>query len=198
MLRTRLDCFSGAEARADAAASMEIGEAKPIRSSEVGSAATTHCLYEVFSTPYTDEEVARGVRAKQSICKGVVVEVAHCIRIPKQEYEDHLRYSVLEHYLYVGRNGCMLMALGVGSLFNHSKQPNLYFAIDHDHLVIRYEAARNIAAHEELTICYGSESKLWFEDRSVNTLQNSSSMVHEYMDDETSFLAGLQLDNGNE
>lgn len=90
------------------------------------------------------------------------------------------------------------MALGVGSLFNHSKQPNLYFAIDHDHLVIRYEAARNIAAHEELTICYGSESKLWFEDRSVNTLQNSSSMVHEYMDDETSFLAGLQLDNGNE
>ncbi|XP_073389280.1 uncharacterized protein [Physcomitrium patens] len=152
MLRTRLDCFSGAEARADAAASMEIGEAKPIRSSEVGSAATPHCLYEVFSTPYTDEEVARGVRAKQSICKGVVVEVAHCIRIPKQEYEDHLRY----------------------------------------------EAARNIAAHEELTICYGSESKLWFEDRSVNTLQNSSSMVHEYMDDETSFLAGLQLDNGNE
>ncbi|XP_024372886.1 uncharacterized protein [Physcomitrium patens] len=136
MLRTRLDCFSGAEARADAAASMEIGEAKPIRSSEVGSAATPHCLYEVFSTPYTDEEVARGVRAKQSICKGVVVEVAHCIRIPKQEYEDHLRYSVLEHYLYVGRNGCMLMALGVGSLFNHSKQPNLYFAIDHDHLVI--------------------------------------------------------------
>lgn len=126
------------------------------------------------------------------------MEVAHCIRIPKQEYEDHLRYSVLEHYLYVGRNGCMLMALGVGSLFNHSKQPNLYFAIDHDHLVIRYEAARNIAAHEELTICYGSESKLWFEDRSVNTLQNSSSMVHEYMDDETSFLAGLQLDNGNE
>lgn len=62
MLRTRLDCFSGAEARADAAASMEIGEAKPIRSSEVGSAATPHCLYEVFSTPYTDEEVARGER----------------------------------------------------------------------------------------------------------------------------------------
>lgn len=101
---------------------------------------------------------------------------------------------MLEHYLYVGRNGDMLMALGVGSLFNHSQQPNLNYSIDHDQLVIRYRAARAIAAHEELTITYGSSSKLWFEDKSVDATKNN--MLHEYMDDENAFLGGLQVDDG--
>jgi tRNA-specific adenosine deaminase 3 len=101
---------------------------------------------------------------------------------------------VLEHYLYVGRDGGMLLALGVGSLFNHSQQPNLNYTVDHDQLVIRYRAARAIAAHEELTITYGSSSKLWFEDKSVQS--SRVSMMHEDLDDETGFLGGFQLDNG--
>lgn len=108
------------------------------------------------------------------------------------------RYSVFEYYFYVGRNGCMFMVLGVGLFFNYSKQFNFYFVIDYDYFVIRYEVVWNIVVYEELIICYGSESKFWFEDRSVNILQNSSSMVYEYMDDEILFFVGLQLDNGNE
>lgn len=104
---------------------------------------------------------------------------------------------MLEHYLYVGRDGGMLLALGVGSLFNHSQQPNLNYTIDHDQLVIRFRAARAIAANEELTITYGSSSKLWFEDRSVDSLESSRiSMVHEHVDDESGFLGGFQFDNG--
>ncbi|KAG0580211.1 hypothetical protein KC19_4G156800 [Ceratodon purpureus] len=155
-------------------------------------------LYEVFCTPYTTEEVARGVRAKQNIARGVLVEVAHCIRIPREEYVHHLRYSVLEHYLYVGRDGGMLMALGVGSLFNHSQQPNLNYTVDHDQLIISYRAARDIAAQEELTITYGSSSKLWFVDRSMDSVESSRiSMLHEDLDDEAGFLGAFQLDNGS-
>jgi len=91
----------------------------------------------------------------------------------------------------------MLMALGVGSLFNHSQQPNLNYTIDHDQLVIKYRAARAIAPQEELTITYGSSSKLWFEDKSVDSTESSRpSMLHDYLDDENAFLGGLQVDNG--
>jgi len=150
-------------------------------------------VYEVFSTAYGNGEVSRGIRAKQSISRGVLVEVAHCIQISKYEYEHHLRHSVLENYLFVGRNGGMLLALGAASLFNHSKQPNLNYTIDHEQLVIRFRAARDIAPNGELTITYGSDSKLWFKDMSVISAESSVSMLHDYLDDETLFLASLQI-----
>lgn len=88
------------------------------------------------------------------------------------------------------------MALGVGSLFNHSQQPNLNYTIDHDQLVIEYRAARVIAPQEELTITYGSSSKLWFVDKSVASTDSSRpSMLHEHLDDENAFLGCLQIDN---
>jgi len=91
----------------------------------------------------------------------------------------------------------MLLSLGVGSLFNHSQHPNLNYTVDHDQLIIRYRAARAIAAQEELTITYGSSSKLWFEDKSVDSTESSrTSMLHDYLDDENAFLGVLQVDNG--
>lgn len=85
------------------------------------------------------------------------------------------------------------MALGAASLFNHSKQPNLNYTVDHEQLVIRFRAARDIAPNEELTITYGSDSKLWFKDMSVISATSSVNMLHEYLDDESSFLASLQI-----
>ena len=105
----------------------------------------------------------------------------------------YCRHSVLEYYLFVGRNGSMLLALGAASLFNHSKQPNLNYTVDHEQLVIRFRAARDIAPNEELTITYGSDSKLWFKDMSVISATSSVNMLHEYLDDESSFLASLQI-----
>ena len=91
----------------------------------------------------------------------------------------------------------MLLALGVGSLFNHSQTPNLDYRIDHDALVIKYFAARNIAPDEELTIFYGG--KIWFEDAkgtsSAKQLKGLSSIstAHDHMDDEEAFLGQLTL-----
>ena len=89
----------------------------------------------------------------------------------------------------------MLLALGVGSLFNHSKHPNLDYRIDNDNLVINYFAARHVCPAEELTIFYGN--KLWFDDTSAATQASTDSVhantLHEHMDNEDTFLGSMTL-----
>lgn len=53
------------------------------------------------------------------------------------------RHTVLEHYLFKFR-GEMLLCLGVGSLFNHSRTPSLDYRIDREELIIRFYAARDV------------------------------------------------------
>ncbi len=50
---------------------------------------------------------------------------------------------MLEHYLFSSR-GEYFLALGVGSLFNHSCRPCLDYRVLRDQLVITYTAARDI------------------------------------------------------
>ena len=49
----------------------------------------------------------------------------------------------------------------LGSLFNHSQQPNVSYTIDPTTDSIRYTTSRRILPDEELCIFYGH--KLWFE-----------------------------------
>ena len=91
----------------------------------------------------------------------------------------------------------MLLALGVGSLFNHSRRPNLNYRIDSKNLLIKYIAMRNIGADEELTIYYGD--KLWFTDNaSTVPLPETSGITdsstnHDHMDDEHAFLSSMTI-----
>ena len=54
-----------------------------------------------------------------------------------------------------------------GSLFNHSRTPNVSYTLDHETESIRYTTARAITKDEELRIFYGH--KLWFEDADGGT-----------------------------
>ena len=54
-----------------------------------------------------------------------------------------VRHTILEHYLFSCK-GEYLLALGVGSLFNHSYRPCLDFRILRNQLIITYTAARDI------------------------------------------------------
>jgi hypothetical protein len=40
------------------------------------------------------------------------------------------RHTVLEHYLFHTRSGDMLLALGIGSIFNHARKPNVDYRVD--------------------------------------------------------------------
>lgn len=89
----------------------------------------------------------------------------------------------------------MLLALGVGSLFNHSQHPNLDYRIDDQNQLIRYIAACDIKAEEELTIFYGDN--LWFTDSAsrvgTSTGIQDDSMTHDHMDDEQAFLRNMTV-----
>ena len=57
------------------------------------------------------------------------------------------------------------LALGLGSMFNHKRDPNIAWERDIPMESIRYFALRDIEEREELCISYGP--KLWFKDVDV-------------------------------
>jgi SET domain-containing protein len=54
------------------------------------------------------------------------------------------------------------LALGLGSMFNHHRIPNIAWERSLSTESIRYFTLREVSADEELCISYGP--KLWFED----------------------------------
>ena len=67
----------------------------------------------------------RGLFATKDLAPGTLIEVAPAIVMPAAQYEAHGRHTILSDYAFKGRDGSFLLALGVGSLFNHSRRPNV-------------------------------------------------------------------------
>jgi SET domain-containing protein len=123
------------------------------------------------SSPYLEMRDSpgrgRGVFAARAIPSRTQVTVSPVLVLPHAEYEQHGRHTVLGHYAFTWRDAqppSMALALGLGSIFNHAAEPNTGWQCDLQGLAIRYIALRDIAAGEELFICYGGAGKLWFED----------------------------------
>ena len=126
---------------------------------------------------------------------GALLHVAPTIVVSLAEYEQHMKYTILEHYLFKDkRSGNMLLALGHGSLFNHSKYPNVDYRIAPDGSCIRYYASsyRPILNGDELCISYGSD--LWFDDASDGESGAKSEDGEAEVDAVSSFLTRIQLD----
>ena len=65
-------------------------------------------------------------------------------------------------FVWPDRSGKMALALGLGSIFNHSINPNVNFKINTENLTIEYTTIKDIEVDDELCISYGPQSKLWF------------------------------------
>lgn len=122
----------------------------------------------------------RCVFASQPIRRGELIEIAPCLRFPRAQYEAlRLAQTPLEHYVFVERGTRdLLLALGIGSLFNHSETPNVDYRVDPPIIPgsaeiegirhadpqgrVTFRCARPVAAGEELCIYYGPD--LWFEE----------------------------------
>jgi tRNA-specific adenosine deaminase 3 len=85
----------------------------------------------------------------------------------------------------------MALALGLGSLFNHSSHPNVTYVIDPVDECIRYTSTRTVNPEEELCIFYGH--KLWFDP--VDTVENSKPQVCLDQSDQSEFLDILAIDS---
>jgi uncharacterized protein len=106
----------------------------------------------------------RGVFAVRRFRKGELVERCPILRVSARD-RALLDRTGLRGYVYRRRRGAGAIALGLGSLYNHSAEPNAEYELDLDDETFVFRARRAIAAGEEITISYGEEPDLWFAAR---------------------------------
>ena len=109
----------------------------------------------------------RGVHTTELIRKGSVIEV--CPVIVLNELETQLvDKTILYDYYFVWDIEAkeIAMALGYGSLYNHSSEPNAEFTIYADSREIQFIALRDIEPGSEINISYIPKEdqvhELWF------------------------------------
>lgn len=109
----------------------------------------------------------RGVFATKPIEEGVCFECSPIIEIPMKEISQ-IRRTVIGNYYFKWFNHNIggAIALGFGSLYNHSYKPNANFSINFEKNTIDFYSLRLISQGEEITINYKgspeSKEKLWF------------------------------------
>lgn len=109
----------------------------------------------------------RGVFANRPIRKGTIIETVPVVIIPVQEIYTDSVSTLLADYVFNWGKGEVAVALGYGSIYNHSYQPNASYAAK-GRETQAYVALRNIKKDEEITVNYNGtptdSSKLWFEE----------------------------------
>lgn len=112
-------------------------------------------------------ERGRGVFTAVSISPEDVIEICPVIFIPKQEV-DLIHKTVLHDYYFIwpDEEAGACIALGFGSLYNHSKQPNAAVRFDLGAMTMTILCVKDIGQGDEITIDYQGGLKdapdLWF------------------------------------
>jgi uncharacterized protein len=105
----------------------------------------------------------RGVFARRRIRKGEIIERVPVIVLPAEESESG---PVLSNYCFAWGKGTVALALGYGSLYNHSYRPNARYD-DVGPRTKEFTALRDIEPGEEITVNYNgkprSRASVWFE-----------------------------------
>ncbi|MBS4214209.1 MULTISPECIES: SET domain-containing protein [Neobacillus] len=110
----------------------------------------------------------RGVFATRDIQSGELIHEAPVIVSPKRDYK-YLKKTIMMEYVFwwdQANDECAL-ALGYGSLFNHSYTPNALHEHNFANRTIDFYAHTDIKAGEEILINYNGEpdddEPLWFD-----------------------------------
>jgi len=95
----------------------------------------------------------RGVFARKAIRKGTIIEHAPMILLPIGEVFSNAPKTKLANYVFGWGDDTVAVALGYGSLYNHSYQPNAAYRSEGPQTQI-FRAIRDIKAGEEITVNY--------------------------------------------
>lgn len=96
----------------------------------------------------------RGVFARIAIPKGTIFETVPLLVVKQDDIID----STLMDYVYAWTDSTVALALGYGSLYNHSYKPNARYD-DLPQQRKEFTAIRDIEAGEEVTINYNGDPK---------------------------------------
>ena len=109
----------------------------------------------------------RGVFTSTKIDQGELIEVSPVLVLHKGD-RSHLDNTALYNYYFIwGENDetCGI-ALGYGSLYNHSYSPNAEYEPDYQANQLSFYAFKNIDAGSEITVNYSGQPEgrlpLWF------------------------------------
>ena len=97
----------------------------------------------------------RGVFAIEGFKRGELVECCELILMDLKEVRD-----TLEGYVYQYSKNKAAVALGNGSLFNHSKKANCEFYFHYAKKLLYVRAKKLIPPGQEITINYGYDTAL--------------------------------------
>ena len=108
----------------------------------------------------------RGVFTGKNIPADTTIELAPVILLDPADTERIHDTHLHDYYFLWGEEGSAI-ALGYGSLYNHSSQPNADFRMDFDRKEIKFFALKDIPAGKEILINYTDEederTRLWFQ-----------------------------------
>ena len=111
------------------------------------------------------DKYGRGIFADRYIKKGELIEEAPVIIIPKKEWKQ-MRKSVLLNYVFRWGED-KAVALGYGSLYNHSFTPNAKYITNIQNQTIDFYARKDIQKGEEILVNYNGDpsdqSPVWFD-----------------------------------
>jgi uncharacterized protein len=103
----------------------------------------------------------RGVIALKQFKEGDLIEECHVLLFDMPYGNRHL----LEEYAFRWSDKQIALALGNGSLYNHSFEPNAVFVPDKRSRLLRLFAFTDIPKGSEITFdyCGSSSRQLWFK-----------------------------------
>lgn len=114
-------------------------------------------------------KAGRGVFARVAIKKGEIIETCPVIEISGHDVSSVNESMLVTYIYYLGKNKERLMiALGFGSIYNHTYQPNARYTEKYKEKIIDFIAINEIKKDEEITVNYNQgnqkdKSPLWFE-----------------------------------
>jgi hypothetical protein len=108
----------------------------------------------------------RGVFARRFIRKGETIEKVPMLVLSAEEFENDLAGTSLANYCFAWGKGKAALALGFGSIYNHSYRPNARYD-DVGPRTKEFTAIRDIEPGEEITVNYNgsprSRATVWFD-----------------------------------
>jgi len=114
----------------------------------------------------TSEIHGYGVFSEEDINEGDVLEEVPVIELPKEQVR-FVDQTLLYDYYYGWADDNIAIALGFGSLYNHSYKPNAYYERHFESKTIRYIALTFIGANQEITTNYNGnpedQTTVWFD-----------------------------------
>lgn len=112
------------------------------------------------------KNAGRGILSTQSIAEGELIERCPIIFLTEKDYPLAKQTTLLNYYFLNENEDRSAIALGYGSLYNHSYTPNATYKKYLEEGYIDFVAIKNIVPGEEITVNYNygnpdDKKKLW-------------------------------------